>query len=213
MAWTKSLSFPLVAEQWHKPPYWSKNIYTSPPYPFKGIIGSVADQLWIPCPRHHYYLHWCFALRSTLILSLLRFCALMADSIWAIQYCQSVGVPSPKASKSICSKERCCGRRSIGSVPMSDLTFCSICSWPVSKRPSTCLMWILEFLLIVVLQSKWGNCYSAFQSCTHKHNQEETPGNTKLTFIYPLKSYGQMVHESNAILTVGLLPRTNIQSV
>ena len=38
-------------------------------------------------------------------------------------------------------------------------------------------------------------------------------GNTKQTLIYPLKSFGHMVGESNAIVYKGLLSHTNIQSV
>ena len=51
---------------------------------------------------------------------------------------------------------------------------------------------------------RW-NCCLAFHSCTHIQSQQETPGNTKLTLIHPLKRYGLMVHESNAIVNKGIL--------
>jgi hypothetical protein len=55
-------------------------LYTFLHTPLKGVIGPMADQLWLPC-GYHYILRRRFALKSTLLLFLRLFCALMADSI------------------------------------------------------------------------------------------------------------------------------------
>ena len=69
----------------------------------------------------------------------------MAVSTFAIQYCLLTVISSPSCSKSQSRRYLYCGRSSVGSVPMSVLTFDIMASCACCVRPSATFMCILAF--------------------------------------------------------------------
>ena len=43
-------------------------------------------------------------------------------------------------------------------------------------------------------------------SLVYQHKQQETTGNTRPTWTYPLRSHGHMVGESTCVVNIGILP-------